>query len=89
MGDSDKLGGHECENWEIRVKTPTPGLEGLGAGGLDTMGDNMKLSPRVSSDREEERAETINMDECWTINIKVGAMNLSTLSTVDNWKPFL
>ena len=71
MGDSDKLGGHECENWEIRVKTPIPGLEGLGAGGLDTMGDNMKLSPRVSSDREEERGETINMDECWTINIKV------------------
>ena len=70
MGDSDKLGGHECENWEIRVKTPTPALEGLT--GLDTgPGENMKLSPRVTGDREEERGETINMDECWTINIKV------------------
>ena len=69
MGDSDKLGaGHECDNWEIRVKTPTPGLEGL-TGGLES-GENMKLSPRVGGDREEERGETINMDECWTINIK-------------------
>ena len=75
MGDSDKLGGHECENWEIRVKTPTPALEGLT--GLDTgPGENMKLSPRVSGDREEERGETINMDECWTINIKVEEMNI-------------
>ena len=74
MGDSDKLGGHECENWEIRVKTPTPALEGLT--GLDTgPGENMKLSPRVTGDREEERGETINMDECWTINIKVEEIN--------------
>ena len=79
MGDSDKLGaGHECDNWEIRVKTPTPGLEGL-TGGLES-GENMKLSPRVGGDREEERGETINMDECWTINIKVVATS--------NWKLF-
>ena len=87
MGDSDKLGaGHECENWEIRVKTPTPGLEGL-TGGLES-GENMKLSPRVGGDREEERGETINMDECWTINIKVGAMNSSLSSPLHNWKLF-
>ena len=78
-GDSDKLGaGHECDNWEIRVKTPTPGLEGL-TGGLESGTENMKLSPRVGGDREEERGETINMDECWTINIKVGAMNMNIL----------
>ena len=60
MGDSDSL----HDNWEIRVKTPAP----------DSMAEqeNMRLSPRVAGAREEDSGETINMDECWTINIKVG-----------------
>ena len=69
---------HECDNWEISLSRSTPNLldldPNLGAGE-----ENMKLSPRDPGDRGDEAVSTMNMDECWMINIKSPAsLNITT-----------
>ena len=67
---------HECENWELRLTTPT-NLE-------PDIGDmeNMKLSPR--DPEASAPVSTLNMDECWTINIKSPATLSITTGEPDN-----
>ena len=79
-GDHHQGGGgdHECDNWEISLSRSTPNLldldPNLGAGE-----ENMKLSPRDPVERGDESVSTMNMDECWMINIKSPAsLNVTT-----------
>ena len=79
-GDDHQGGGgdHECDNWEISLSRSTPNLldldPNLGAGE-----ENMKLSPRDPVERGDESVSTMNMDECWMINIKSPAsLNVTT-----------
>ena len=64
---------HECENWEIREvgkknrefdRVSTPSHLEMDCGGEE----NQRLTPRQNV--QSSSVSTINMDECWTINIK-------------------
>jgi len=64
MGEERRLDG---DSWEICVSSPTH-LE------VDPdLAENQKLTPRSPAERGDAEPTTINMDDCWTINIKAPA----------------